>query len=235
MALVGPFSVGYPVDFKSGGDTTRDAFGKHIQEIERIYGYLNALDAGKVSASDVSGLSGSINSLNTALANHINNSNPHPNYKPSVDWSDLIGTKPNLADFNGSLPMSRITGNIDASRINNLPTGGGNEGDGITESKLEPNGYVKFKNGFICQWWRMNSFRFAATNDNKISDNQHVYYEKFLKPFQSACYRMWSSILIPDTSVTISVNDKTSVKIVIDIVDTGVKTIYATDFIAIGV
>ena len=32
---LGPFNVGYPVDFRTGGDTTRDAFGKHIQEIMR--------------------------------------------------------------------------------------------------------------------------------------------------------------------------------------------------------
>ena len=69
--LIGPFNVGYPVNFTSGGDTTRDAFSKHIQEIERIYGYLNALDAGKVSASDVSSLTGTVGSLNTALTNHI--------------------------------------------------------------------------------------------------------------------------------------------------------------------
>ena len=37
MGLLGPFNVNYPVIFRSGGDTTRVAFGKHIQEIERIY------------------------------------------------------------------------------------------------------------------------------------------------------------------------------------------------------
>ena len=30
MATIGPFEAGYPVNFKSGGDTTREAFGKHI-------------------------------------------------------------------------------------------------------------------------------------------------------------------------------------------------------------
>ena len=172
MALVGPFSVGYPVNFKSSGDTTRDAFGKHIQEIERIYGYLNALDAGKVSASDVSGLSGSISglsstisSLNTALTNHINSSNPHPNYKPSISWSDLTGTKPNLADFSG---------NLDASRINNLPSSGGS-GDGITESSLSNNGYAKFGNGLIIHWGE------APYNSSQVN------YYKFVKPFPSFC------------------------------------------------
>ena len=68
MALVGPFSKGFAVNFKSGGDTTRDAFGKHIQEIDRIYGYLNALDAGKVSADEVSNIAKDV----TTLTNKVN-------------------------------------------------------------------------------------------------------------------------------------------------------------------
>lgn len=141
---VGPFSVKYPVLFTSGGDTTSQAFHKHIQEIERIYGCLNALNADKLSASD---LENSLGDVNTALTKHINSTNPHPNWKPdiSVSWSNLTGIKPNLADFNGNLPMSRITGNLDASRISNLPSG-------ITDSKLAGNGYAKFSNGLMLQW-----------------------------------------------------------------------------------
>ena len=67
MALVGPFSKGFAVNFKSGGDTTRDAFGKHIQEIDRIYGYLNALDAGKVSASEVSDIANKVTTLTNKI------------------------------------------------------------------------------------------------------------------------------------------------------------------------
>ena len=176
MALIGPFSVGYPVNFTSGGDTTRDAFGKHIQEIERIYGYLNALDAGKVSASDVSGLSGSIGSVNTALTNHINSSNPHPNYKPSVSWSDLTN-KPNLADLNGNLPVSRITG---------LPSTS-DTGDGITDSSLSNNGYVKFNNGLIINWGRLtlNQSNFASAASRYGEDD---YAITFAKAFTLACY-----------------------------------------------
>lgn len=145
QVLAEPVSTFYKVEFKSGGDTTNQAFSKHIQEIERIYGYLKALDLGKVSASDVSGLSGSIGNISSQLQAHIDSTNPHLNYKPSVSWSDLTGTKPNLADFNGNLPMSRITGNLDASRISNLPSG-------ITDSKLAGNGYAKFSNGLMLQW-----------------------------------------------------------------------------------
>ena len=180
--LVGPFSVGYPVAFRSGGDTTRDAFSKHIQEIERIYGYLNALDAGKVSASDVSGLSGSIGNINTALTNHINSTNPHPYYKPS--WSDLTGTKPNLADFNGNLPMSRITGNLDASRITNLPS----SGDGITEDDISGNGYVKFNNGLIFQWGV----------DLKDTSGAWEHSVTFPVAFPSICFSVVASCYVND-------------------------------------
>ena len=199
MALIGPFSVGYPVNFTSGGDTTRDAFGKHIQEIERIYGYLNALDAGKVSASDVSGLSGSIGSVNTALTNHINSSNPHPNYKPSVSWSDLTN-KPNLADLNGDLPMSRVTGNLDANRINNLPSGGSDKGDGITESTLSGKGYAKFNNGLIIQWGETN--RYPTAGDQVFSEN-------FAVSFTDACYVLLSDGPISSGNLSTSISSWT--------------------------
>ena len=64
-----PVAVQYKVNFYSGGDTTRDAFSKHIQELERIYGLLNALDTAKVSASDVSSLTSTISSLNSRINN----------------------------------------------------------------------------------------------------------------------------------------------------------------------
>ena len=93
MDLTKPFDVAFPVNFYSGGDTTKDAFGKHIQEIERIYGIINALNADKLSASE----------FTTRLQNHIDDTNPHPNL-------ELDNTK-------GNLPFSRITGNLDGSRI----------------------------------------------------------------------------------------------------------------------
>ncbi len=176
--LIGPFSKKETVKFWSGGDTTKEAFRKHIEEIDRIYGYLNALDIGKVSVADEGGLSTSIGNINTALTNHINNANPHPNYKPSVSWSDLTGTKPNLADLNGNLPMSRITGNLDASRITNLPTSGGGSEDGVTDSSLGDNGYVKFNNGLIINWGNM-----TISNPNNIQ--RPVV---FAKAFPNFCF-----------------------------------------------
>ena len=102
MALTGPFSVTYPVNFYSGGDTTKEAFGKHIQEIQKIYGILNSLNSDKVSADE----------LTSKLQAHINDSNPHPNL-------NLANTQGNLSSsrVTGNFDFSRITGNLDASRI----------------------------------------------------------------------------------------------------------------------
>lgn len=228
---IGPFSVAYPVNFKSGGDTTNQAFHKHMQEIIRIYDCLNALNADKVSASDVSGLSGSIGNINTALTNHINSTNPHPNYKPN--WSDLTGTKPNLADFNGNLPMSRITGNLDASRITNLPSGGGS-GDGITESTLGENGYIKFNNGLIFQWWKSKLYQTLVSTEDSF-DNTHIYYENFLIPFQDVCFRMWATPTIDyKEGLIIAVNDKTSARIIARISGPGEIIVHPIEFLAIG-
>ena len=67
MAIIGPFSKGFAVNFRSGGDTTKDAFHKHIQEIDRIYGYLNALDVGKVSAADLTTITNKVTTLDSKV------------------------------------------------------------------------------------------------------------------------------------------------------------------------
>ena len=62
--LLGPWGVIYPVNFYSGGDTTSQAFGKHIQEIARIYGLLNALDAGKAGSDEIAeGIAGALGNI----------------------------------------------------------------------------------------------------------------------------------------------------------------------------
>lgn len=114
MAILGPFSVGYPVAFRSGGDTTKEAFGKHIQEIEKIYGILNALDADKIAASEfttkVNALNDSISNVQSTLQNnlnsHINSTSPHPNWK--VDLGSQV---------TGSLSGSRIAGDLSGATI----------------------------------------------------------------------------------------------------------------------
>ena len=100
MALTGPFSVEYPVNFYSGGDTTKEAFGKHIQEIQRIYGLINSLNADKVSASEVTNL----------IQPHINSTDPHPNW--IID----------LSKTTGNLAASRLSGTLSSSVIPTLST-----------------------------------------------------------------------------------------------------------------
>lgn len=184
MPLLGPFKVGYPVAFKSGGDTTRVAFGKHIQEIEKIYGILNALDADKLSASDLSGmLSG---------------------FKPAMSFNDI----------SGSLDMSRITGNLDGSRISgqiaaskiygnlsNATIDAGkvnglsdliislaptppNKGDGITDLKKDENGYILFNNGFMFQWGKVSY----------SSSNVHHQKVSFSKAFPNKCINIFLTV-----------------------------------------
>ena len=149
MAILGPFSVGFPVDFRSGGDTTKAAFGKHIQEIERIYGIINAIDSDKISASEFS----------SQLTAHMDDSNPHPNLS--------------LSSLGGNIDMSRVTGNLDASRVAGtlsnatisylrvsgldshvqtlIPSNSGT-GDGITELYRGSAGRANFNNTLILQW-----------------------------------------------------------------------------------
>ena len=194
-----PWSVQYPVNFSPSGDTTSQAFMKHIEEIKKIYGFLNTLNSEKLSASD---LSSSLSGINTNLTTHINSTNPHPNYKPSVSFSDITGTL-SLSDtkLTGSLPMSRITGNLDASRISNLTSLvdsriPASNGDGITQSDFSNSlfGYIKFKNGFILQWGRV---RITPAEWNA---NQEGNYDVlFSPPFSTACYTVTAGTEI-DTS-----------------------------------
>ncbi len=109
--LLGPWNVQYPINFVANGDTVHEGFNKHIQEIARIYGLLNALDAGKADTSDLTALRDSLIAAIEAvsggpvpdifmsdLINHINSDNPHPNLL-------LTNTK-------GKLPVSRVDGLI---------------------------------------------------------------------------------------------------------------------------
>lgn len=95
-----PYSVAFPVNFTSEGDTTRDAFRKHMDEITRIYGILTGIDADTMDTDAVSAM----------LQRHIDSANPHPNYTPSVSWTNVTN-KPGLDDLSGTLTASKgLTG-----------------------------------------------------------------------------------------------------------------------------
>ena len=187
MALIGPFNVAYPVLFRSGGDTTRVAFGKHIQEIEKIYGILNALDSDKISASD----------LDSKLGN----------FKPNMSFNDISGNL-DMDRISGNLDFSRINGNIPASRVigllsnanidaanvnglNSLVTSliPDNKGDGILDVEPEKNGYAVFANGLLIQWGVSNK----ASN--------HIGHATFSKKFPHQCLVVVASTYLNDGSI----------------------------------
>lgn len=167
--LLGPWSPQYPVDFYEGGDTVTEAFGKHIEEIERIYGLLNALDLGKVTTGDLTEILKSYVTLtalnarlgdyvtNSVFNNHVNSANPHPNM---------------------TLPMSKVTGNLDASRVNGLVDV--IKQNTIAEGEVSANGYAKFGNGLIIQWgeWGFPEFK----------TNEYIITRSFKTSFPNACF-----------------------------------------------
>ena len=171
------YSVAYPVNFYSGGDTTKEAFNKHIQEITRIYGIINALNADKVSADEVT----------SKLQEHIYSSNPHPNL--NLDFSKISGSLP-FSRITGHLDGTRITGTlsnatIDKSNVNGLKsyiTGLiPDNGDGITDSRLNsPNGYVKFGDNFMMQW---GYYQYTISGN----DNEKQKYVSFPTAFNTQC------------------------------------------------
>ena len=90
-----PYVVGYPVNFAPSGDTTSQAFYKHIQEIIKIYGLLEDLNSRKAEMSDIAS---SLSDMNGDLQSHIDSSSPHPNWNPT------------LSSLSGNLDVSRIDG-----------------------------------------------------------------------------------------------------------------------------
>ena len=183
MAILGPFSVAYPVNFVSQGDTTKEAFHKHIQEIEAIYGILNSLDSDKVSASEVNTkftqIDNSVTQVKNDLTSHINNSNPHPNWKinlGSQTEGSLDGSKISGVINNATIPYGNVTGLT--SYINGLDLG---NGDGITSISKNANGYVVFNNGFTIIWGVRN-FSSSQTNDTSAE-----FTQTFSKSFPTAC------------------------------------------------
>ena len=192
MAATAPFDVAFPVNFYSGGDTTKEAFGKHIQEIKRIYGIINAVNADKLSATEfaekfglVDELKGDVEGFNLALSNHIQSASPHPNYKPD------------LANTTGKLDASRLTGQLPIKVVKEgtfvtpdpdvtvieVP-------NGIDYAVLENNGYAKFSNGLMIPWGRC----FVTVT----ADNTEIRTETFPHAFSSACFNV---------SLTVGLND----------------------------
>ena len=214
---IGPWDPQYPVNFYESGDTVTQAFGKHIQEIERIYGLLNALDADKVSGAELAEILRSYVTLtylnarlgdyvtNATFNSHVNSGDPHPN----LQLSTLRGSL-GFDRITGNLGFDRVTGNIPANRINGLneaidarlPSGGG----GLT---IETGtGYVQFSNGFMMQWGSVSATGNDSSGGTGTAD--------FAKPFSRLAFVLVSSrsgapfsYSYTGTSVTVSVDTNT--------------------------
>lgn len=146
--LLGPWSVQYPINFVANGDTVHQGFYKHIQEITRIYGLLNALDSGKVTTTDLT--SSLANYVTTTTFNsHVNSASPHPNLTLGVD--KITGNWP-TSRISGNWDLSKVTGTLAVGKINGLEDYVKGISSGITDVRLNTNGYVKFGNGLIIQW-----------------------------------------------------------------------------------
>ena len=181
MARVrGPYSAAFPVNFTSKGDTTRDAFKKHMDEIARIYGILTDFDKDIPNASSFTG----------QLTTHINSTNPHPNYNPSISWSNVTN-KPGLNDLSGTLSASKVIGALTGATIASGNVTGleafvnskmpASSGDGITAKSLGNTGYVKFANGLIVQWGK-------TANQYQYVDTQTEQSHTFGTQFPSQCF-----------------------------------------------
>ena len=171
------YSESYPIDFRSGGDNVRDAFSKHIQEITKIYGLLNDLER-KIKQE--------VEALSTG----------------KIDVSRISGfSNFQLQSFAGDLPMGRVSGNLDASRVvgtltgatipnanvtglesfvKGLISGGGSEDAGEGKISLNENGYAKFSNGLIIQWGNVEV-------DATSSLGQSIT-ATFATPFTTQCF-----------------------------------------------
>ena len=208
----GPYSAAFPVDFTSKGDTTRDAFRKHMDEITRIYGILTGLDADTMDADAISGVA------NGLLQTHINSTTPHPNYKPS--WSDILN-KPSLGDLSGTLSASRVVGNltgatIDYGRVNGLSAfmdGKISAKDSIKEGSLSQNGYISFANNLTLQWGKE-----TLTADEFATNREVPRLINFPKSFSTSCFtviagtgiKVEDSSLVRDCDVIIQVQNITT-------------------------
>ncbi len=191
MANIEPWGVQHPVAFYAGGDTTRDAFRKHIEEIEEIYAKLNSLNMNKLESSTfTSEISTVTQGLTQDLKTHINATKPHPNYRPS--FSDISGT----LDAGRVDGLTQLIGRMINSNTNGIVDIHIEETDDPTTLPNEDNkaykGYIKFKNGLLIQCGTTE--RFTRWN---IGDYSNIY---FPKAFSSACYAVVPTLGVRDPS-----------------------------------
>lgn len=195
--VIGPWTPNYPVDFKSNGDTTRAAFGKHIQEIERIYGLLSGLGAAKIEAEDLTAaMTANKNEWTTAIAAEKSARESAIAAEKSARESAIaaeVTARSNgdvalgrridgltFGNIGGTLGMDRTTGNLDASRINGL--GDVIRQNTVAEGEVSANGYAKFGNGLMIQWGK---WTFEVDHSK-----EYIKTRNFPRPFPTQCFQV---------------------------------------------
>lgn len=137
------YDVKYPVDFRSGGDSVKDAIGKHIEEFNTVYGVLNELAENDLTEEQKQKvLYGNIDGSRVIgnVEGYIHGSH----ITGTIDGGKITGTIPNA-----TIPASQIDGLKDAisGEIDTKDIG-----SGIIVSSMEENGCIKFGNGIMFQW-----------------------------------------------------------------------------------
>ena len=165
LILPQPCEPMFPVRFESGGDTTTQAFGKHIWEIQRIYSLLNALDAGKAGSNEIVDAIKSIthNTLSGLQGGgggdyyHLTRAQVDKLDGAPASW-ELLKQHNRLNGLQGGDGSNyyHLSEEEKIKLMEIIHSGGGGGGSGITEEKISDNGYVKFGNGLILQWGRSN-------------------------------------------------------------------------------
>lgn len=215
--VIGPWTPNYSVDFRSNGDTTRAAFGKHIQEIERIYGLLSGLGAAKIEAEDLTAaMTANKNEWTTAIAAEKSARESAIAAEKSARESAIaaeatvrsngdialgrridgltfgnIGGTLGLDRTTGDLPFGRIVGNLDTSRINGLENFIKSKSSGISDWNVstDGSGYMRFgEGGLIIQWGRQ-------TKESRVENKGHVSFPII---FPVTCFVVVSSIWADD-------------------------------------
>ena len=198
------YEPGYPVNFYAGGDTTREAFSKHIQEILKIYGILNALQSTKADSTAVTKaiedaktlltdkIATTKTELTDALTNHINSTDPHPNLQLTTLKGNLPASRVSGTLSESQLPYissSKITGNFGTSQITGLEAMIKNSSTPLgTINKKK--GYMQFSNGFTMQW------DITDPNETHISETttNHIDFNKTFTTLFAVYTQMYSTI-----------------------------------------
>ena len=190
--LLGPWSVLYNVNFYSGGDTTSQAFGKHIQEIARIYGLLNALDMGKLGSDEIADAIGSIthNGLNglqggTKTERYHLTAAQVQKLDGAAGAGDIIREHNSLGGIQGGGPNDRW--HLSKAQVDGLDNLIQNGGGGIVDESLGGDGYVVFANGFTIQW---------GTTGWILGGDEEIHEYKFPIAFKTACRQVVLSLSV---------------------------------------